>query len=344
MDYIPVIDLKGVVDKCVEVENGVLSIPKSDVPTWHRVAAEIRKALNGIGFMYLKNHGIGPEVISSAFGASETFFKLPVATKSKYKKNPEISSHGWVQPGQELLHPNSVFELRECFDVAGNERFYPTPDEHTNFGEVMEKLENEGKRLMKKLLKLLGLSLELEDTDYFIKCSRHLDSDRNDPQNTITNECDLRAIYYPAIPNDLQVPTGTVRCAQHTDYEILTLLFQDDVGGLEVNDVNGKWIPATPISNTILVNTGDLLQFWTNGYYPATLHRVVIPEKEIGRKMGRYSFAYFFAPDDNTPIFPLRSNFIPISDTGRAAEEESERQPITAYQHIMERVKSAYQY
>lgn len=339
------IDLKGVGDKFIEVEDGLLIISKSDLQLWYSVAAEIRKALNGIGFMYLKNHGIQPGVITSAFGASEAFFKLPEATKSKYKKNPEISSHGWVQPGQELLHPNSVFELRECFDIAGNERFYPTPDEHTNFREVMEKLENEGKSLMRKLLKLLGLSLELEDTDYFIKCSRHLDSDSNDPQNTITNECDLRAIYYPPIPNDLQVPPGTVRCAQHTDYEILTLLFQDDVGGLEVKDVNGKWIPATPIPNTILVNTGDLLQFWTNDYYPATLHRVVIPEKEIGRKMGRYSFAYFFAPDDKTPIFPLKSKYIPISCNGRgAAEDESETQPITAYQHIMNRVKSAYQY
>ncbi|ODM87031.1 hypothetical protein Ocin01_19651 [Orchesella cincta] len=259
MDYIPVIDLKGVADKIIQVSDGLLLIPDSDLTLWYSVAAEIRKALNGIGFMYLKNHGIKLEEISAAFSASEAFFKLSEATKSKYKKNPEISSHGWVQPGQELLHPNSVFELRECFDIAGNERFYPTPNEHTNFREVMEKLENEGKSLMRKLLKLLGLSLELEDTDYFIKCSRHLDSDK--------------LFIIPPIPHDLQVIPGTVRCAQHTDYEILTLLFQDDVGGLEVKDMNGKWIPATPIPNTILVNTGDLLQFWTNGYYPATLHR-----------------------------------------------------------------------
>lgn len=139
------------------------------------------------------------------------------------------------------LHPNSVFELRECFDIAGNERFYPTPNEHPNFRHEMEKLENEGKVLMRKLLKLLGLSLQLEDSDYFIKCCRHLDNcggrrnDDNIQMPVVSNECDLRAIYYPPIPDNLQVPQGTVRCAEHTDYEILTLLFQDNVGGLEVN-------------------------------------------------------------------------------------------------------------
>lgn len=99
----------------------------------------------------------------------------------------------------------------------------------------MEKLENDGNELMRKLLKLLGLSLELQDTDYFIKCCRHLVNSKKDhSRSTITSECDLRAIYYPAIPDNLQVSQGTVRCAEHTDYEILTLLFQDDVGGLEV--------------------------------------------------------------------------------------------------------------
>lgn len=116
--------------------------------------------------------------------------------------------------------------------MAGNERFYPTPEQHPNFREVMEKLEKEGKVLMRKLLKLLGLSLELEDTDYFIKCCRHLDKAENCP--VITNECDLRAIYYPAISDHLQVPPGAVRTAEHTDYETFTLLWQDDVGGLEV--------------------------------------------------------------------------------------------------------------
>lgn len=141
---------------------------------------------------------------------------------------------------------------------------------------------------------------------------------------------------------------------------------------IQVKDVNGKWIPGTPIPNTIMVNTGDLLQFWTNGFYPATvnhamsifqeiftnkyfllhshflcssllnqLHRVVIPEKEIQKRVPRYSFAYFFAPDDDTVITTLNSPYIVLKLDN---EKNQEKSHITAYEHIISRSKSAFQY
>jgi len=72
------------------------------------------------------------------------------------------------------------------------------------------------------------MSLKLEDTDYFIKCCCHLD----EPE--VANECDFSMIHYPPILSDTVLPPDTVRCAEHTDYEIITLLFQNQVGGLEV--------------------------------------------------------------------------------------------------------------
>lgn len=122
-----------------------------------------------------------------------------------------------------------------------------------------------------------------------------------------------------------------------------------------------------------MVNTGDLLQFWTDGFYPATvnhsmsifheiftkkkifllhchllcssllnqLHRVVIPEKEIKKRVPRYSFAYFFAPDDDTVITTLNSPYIVAKLDN---EENQEKSHITAYEHIISRSKSAFQY
>lgn len=78
------------------------------------------------------------------------------------------------------------------------------------------------------LLPLLSRSLGLDDPNFFNNCCTHLDD------SNAGNECDLRAIYYPPIPNETEIPVGTIRCAEHTDYELCTLLFQDDIGGLEV--------------------------------------------------------------------------------------------------------------
>ncbi|KAJ7340037.1 hypothetical protein OS493_002759, partial [Desmophyllum pertusum] len=73
----------------------------------------------------------------------------------------------------------------------------------------------------------------------------------------------LRLLYYPPLPEESNIKPGQVRCGEHSDYGTITLLFQDDIGGLEVLPVNGKYSPARPIAGTVLVNIGDLMQRWT---------------------------------------------------------------------------------
>jgi isopenicillin N synthase-like dioxygenase len=123
--------------------------------------------------------------------------------------------------------------VRECFDyfhpLHRHEGFPKYIPECPDFYPAIERFQRECNILIRKLLKLLGLSLKLEDPDYFLKCSSHLDK----PE--ISSESDFRAIYYPSISRDLEIPVGSVRCGEHTDYEIITLLFQDAVGGLEVS-------------------------------------------------------------------------------------------------------------
>ena len=72
---------------------------------------------------------------------------------------------------------------------------------------------------------------------------------------------------------------------------------------------------ATPIPGTILLNAGDLLQLWTSGRYPATVHRVLVPREEIRRRSKRQSMAFFIAPDNDVIVSPLdgSSKYPPIS-------------------------------
>ena len=107
---------------------------------------------------------------------------------------------------------------------------------------------------------------------------------------------------YHYLPSTKQ--PNEISCGEHTDYGILTILMQDDVGGLEIRDENGKWIPVPPIPGTFLINLGDMLEVWTNGSYKATKHQV--RKSKSGRD--RISVAYFFGPQLECVVNPLKIN------------------------------------
>lgn len=103
-----------------------------------------------------------------------------------------------------------------------------------------------------------------------------------------------------------------ISCGEHTDYGTLTILMQDDVGGLEIKVDDGEWIPAPPIPGTFVINLGDMLEVWTNGSYKATMHQV--RKSKSGRD--RISVAYFFGPQLETVVrpFEIKNSLIPFKE------------------------------
>lgn len=106
--------------------------------------------------------------------------------------------------------------------------------------------------------------------------------------------------------------TNPISCGPHTDYGMLTILMQDDVGGLEIKSDDGKWIPAPPIPGTFVVNLGDMLEVWTNGSYKATMHQV----RKLQSGSDRISVAYFFNPQLDCVVSPLeiKNPLIPFKE------------------------------
>jgi isopenicillin N synthase-like dioxygenase len=93
----------------------------------------------------------------------------------------------------------------------------------------------------------------------------------------------LRLLHYPAVRKDLfTVNPGQVRAGEHSDYGSITFLFQDQRGGLQVQSPEGKFVDATPIEGTCVVNAGDLLARWSNDTIRSTVHRVVEPPRKEG--------------------------------------------------------------
>lgn len=100
------------------------------------------------------------------------------------------------------------------------------PDFNSKFSE-MYRVCNE---LAKKVIVLFAMSLNLEDPKFFLNRCTHIDD------MALPRSGNMRALYYPPIPVDMDVQPGTVRLGEHSDYALLTFLFQDMIGGLEV-----KW-------------------------------------------------------------------------------------------------------
>jgi isopenicillin N synthase-like dioxygenase len=173
--------------------------------------------------------------------------------------------------GEELTSEDARVKAR--IPLHGANQFPDIP----GFREVVLTYLTEMKRLGDLLIELISLSLELPE-DYFK--NRYT----NDPTEL------FRIFHYPPVSPELeaQYPWGV---GEHTDYGLLTILKQDDVGGLEVK-VGTEWIPVPPHPGTLVCNVGDMLDFLTKGYYRSAPHRV---KNASGRE--RFSFPYFYDPD-----------------------------------------------
>jgi isopenicillin N synthase-like dioxygenase len=104
-----------------------------------------------------------------------------------------------------------------------------------------------------EILRALAVGLELDENHLLEQHSGHINQ--------------LRLLHYPSIPAAAIETERAARCPAHTDWSSITMLFQDDCGGLEVEDISrpGTFVPATPMKNAIVMNVGDLLQRWSNG-------------------------------------------------------------------------------
>ena len=115
-----------------------------------------------------------------------------------------------------------------------------------------------------------------------------------------TGDNTLRLLHYPSVAPGGFEGGKRIRAGAHSDYGSITLLFQDQRGGLQVERPGG-WVDVQPIEGTIVVNAGDLLARWSNDLIRSTKHRVIEPplkgEVLIEGHPARYSVAYFGNPD-----------------------------------------------
>lgn len=163
--------------------------------------------------------------IKNAFSASRTFFEQGAEEKLRYKYEDK-SPKGYHGQGYRDRSCGSIFEVRESFDWTG--RMKKHGNDQLNFFEELQNLQEKCKPLAKAIFKLIGIGLKLDDDNYFLQRSQWLCNPDVPSFKT------FRSLYYPAIPEDVEIPQGEFRVKEHSDFDFLTFLFQDSIGGLEV--------------------------------------------------------------------------------------------------------------
>jgi isopenicillin N synthase-like dioxygenase len=280
------------------------------------IGRQMLAAAGGIGFFYIRNHGIPASLIDAVFAVSARFFGEPLARKQEVAVN--AGHRGYIQIGEAKMASRAKPDLKESFiwglDQPGPDGIPPNrwPDFLPDMPDVLSNFFAVGSQVGWSLLRAFAAGMNIA-SDTFV-CT----NDRPISRGSI--------LYYPPQPPDMGADQFGV--SSHTDYGCLTLLYQDSTGGLEVQGSGGTWLTAHPIEGTFVVNVGDLLARWTNDRFRSTPHRVV---NRSGR--ARFSTALFIDPNADTRIEP-------VVQTGDVARYAS----VTCAAHLRSRLDASFAY
>jgi len=270
------------------------------------VASEVEKACTASGFFYVRNHRVPKERFEELDGTARRFFALPEPEKMEIAMARAGKAwRGFFPVGAELtsgrpdLKEGLYFGAESDVDLPLHGRnLFPAriPELRPAVLSYMDAVEGVAHQVMRAVAVSLGL-----DSEYF--------HDTYTANPTIL----FRIFHYPpSAPGGDEDEWGV---GEHTDYGLLTLLAQDDNGGLQVRTPQG-WLDAPPLPDTFICNIGDMLDRLTGGYYRSTPHRV---RNTSGNE--RLSFPFFFDPDFHREVPPLPRRARGVGPKGRGAGE-----------------------
>ncbi|KAI4279899.1 MAG: hypothetical protein L6R38_004885 [Xanthoria sp. 2 TBL-2021] len=310
-------------------------------------AADLRKELSRHGFVKIVCHGLSDEDIGEVFEWNKRFFQLSLDDKAAIvHPGGSDPQRGWSAVGKEnaaslyrtgflkAKMANPLKDSREHFDQgSAMDLRYPNrwPQEGIlpGFREFMESWYEKMEEVAVRLMEALEYAFQLPPGSFLDKMTHD------------KNASEARLLHYPAI-DMTEINKGAVsRIWPHFDLGVITLLFQDGVGGLECEnrDDGGKFFSVVSNSRSeMVVNVSETMQRWTNDAVPAGLHRVTVPkafeQRECGMVPERYSVTYFCKADGDASVGAL-PQFVPGGSKARYDD-------MTAIEYHQSRLRSAY--
>ena len=243
---------------------------------------EFTRSLKQTGFSILTNHPINKSLIDKVYLEWEDFFSSNL--KDKYLFDP-LKQDGYFPFLTENAKGHSLKDLKEFYHI------YP-------WGRYPKEISDATEILYKQLLELTSTLLGWiqEETPEKVKSnfSVPLDEMIIDSKTNL-----LRIIHYP--PLDGNEKDGAIRGAAHEDINLITVLVAGTQPGLQVKDINESWHDVSCDPGCLAINTGDMLQEASGGYFPSTTHQIVNPGSNI-KNISRYSMPLFLHPEDSVQL------------------------------------------
>ncbi len=275
-------------------------IPVLDASSPDLVEATLA-AYQNVGFAYVENFNIKPDLIERVFKMSMAFHAEPLAVKNEIAL--DALHRGFIAIDTsvdrnstlaQVTRPNqseSFMMMREAGPgdpdvqagayLAGPNQWPDLPGFRETLLEYDRAMEQVARQFMSVFATCLNTDVA-SFSSYFVRPTTW-----------------LRLLRYPPAPSD--APDDSYGSAPHADFGFITLLAQDETGGLQVQHPDKGWIDVPPRVGALVLNSGNMLHRWSNGRLRSTPHRVV---NQSGRE--RYSCAYFFDPNVLKTIAPLQ--------------------------------------
>ncbi|HWK46813.1 MAG TPA: 2-oxoglutarate and iron-dependent oxygenase domain-containing protein [Stellaceae bacterium] len=296
-DEIPIVDISGAAD------------PKRRAD----LVRDVVSVAERVGFMYVVGHGVGDDTFDRVFDMSRRFFDLPESEKRKIHitRSPQYRGYlGLLEKGDtDPTFKGNNLEAFHCAAELGPEHPDVTmglplrgpnlwPDAVEGFRDTIHTYYQRTFQVGTTLLELFAEGLD-RPRDFFTRHYRH-------------SLAQLRLLRYAQIDD----PRVELLARSHCDSGVITLLSQDDTGGLQVLNKAGQWIDAPPLKGAYIINIGNTLQFWTKGRFSSTNHRVAnrggVP---------RFSMPFFMTPDYETIVRPIGSENDPTAPAFHVGDE-----------------------
>jgi isopenicillin N synthase-like dioxygenase len=263
-----------------------------------RVAREIRTACVNIGFFYIKGHGIPASELDALITWGHRFFELPLDRKMEIECNRSPSRQGFMRTGglDPDGNPDKATDIKERLFISrdlhdgepatgrygAGQAQWPSAKVLPGFEAFVKDHFPRRIKVAQVLARAFSLSLGLPE-DHFDPVYEH-------PGAT------LALNYYPPV-DAAGLKETQWSFSPHTDYGTITVLSQDNSGGLQVRNSAGAWIDVPPVEGAFVINIGDLMAMWTNDLYTSNLHRAV-----NRGTAARFSAALFISPHGDTVV------------------------------------------
>ncbi len=257
---------------------GIIDFSATDAPL------TLTRSLRETGFAVLHGDVLPKDLVRDACDAWLTFFKTGNHQAFRFDSKKQ---DGYFPFGIESAKGNPNKDLKEFF------HFYRWGRCPAELREVTQALYDASTSLAVTLLHWVN---DYTPDEVAARFSMPLPEMITDSDDTL-----LRILHYP--PQETKPAPGSIRAGAHEDINLITVLPASAESGLEAMGTDGHWVPIPGGMNAIVINTGDMLQMASGGFYPSTTHRVVNPSPDACMR-SRVSAPLFLHPRGDVVLKP----------------------------------------